>query len=177
MDHGQAAARRQMASKIPSARSVRKAAGGAARGTRASSPHNARPAHSRTPARGTSATLASGPTSEARPKVAAKSGHKAAVMATLTPARIRAPRAARGQRRGTAASRRGAAASRAAQAPTLISAPGESAASGLHASRTAADRVSAAEVELGRSSRRAEVPATNISQARRLGGSAPAIKV
>lgn len=175
VDQGQAAARRHIFSKSPSPKSASNAAGPAARGTRASSPQSARPAHKRSPASGTSATLASGPTSEALPKVAAKSGHRAAVTARLAPDRTRAPRAARGQCRGAAASRRGAAVNRAAQAEKLISAPGESAASGPQARRAAADRVSAAEVVLCRSSRRAALPADSISQARRLGGSAPAI--
>ena len=175
-DQGQAAARRQTASNILSPKSVRSAAGPAARGTKASSPHSANPAHIRSPAKGTKATLASGPTTEARPKVAAKSGQSAAVIATLAPARNRIPRAARGQCLGTATSSRGAAESRAAQAPKLISAPDESAARGLQASRTAADKVSAAEAELCRSRTRAEVPAASMSQARRLGGAAPAMR-
>lgn len=129
------------------------------------------------PDSGTRAMLASGPTRDALPKVAAKSGQRAAVMTTLAPARIKAPRTARGQCRGTAASSRGAAASRAAQAATLINAPGERAASGLQARMSAAARVSAAEVELCRSSRRAKLAAASMSQARRLGGSAPTIKV
>lgn len=175
-DQGQAAARRQTLSKRPRPASVSQAAGPAARGTITSRPQSAKPAHIRSPARGTRATLVKGPTSEARPKVAANSGQSAAAIAALTPARTTAARAKRGQDRGAAASSRGETASRAAQASTLMSAPGESAAKGLQARRIAAEMVSAAEAVVGRSRTRAAVPAASMSQARTLGGSAPAMR-
>ncbi|HAZ07074.1 MAG TPA: hypothetical protein DCZ01_00820 [Elusimicrobia bacterium] len=175
-EQGQAAARRQILSKRPSPAPVSQVAGPVAHGTMTSRPQSAKPAHIRSPARGTRATLVKGPTIEARPKVAAKSGQSAAAIAALTPARTTAAHAKRGQDRGAAASRRGEATSRAAQASTLMSAPGESAAKGLQARRIAAEAVSAAEAVVGRSRTRAAVPAANISQALTLGGSAPAMR-
>ena len=144
-------------------------------GRKKSNPQRRKPAHISPPARGTRATLAKGPTTEARPKVAANSGQRTAEIAALTPAKIRTPRATEGQVRGRRASRRGVTASKVAQAPTLMSAPGESAAAGLLRSKAAAAAVSAAEVEPGRSRARAESPAASINQARRQGGSAPAM--
>jgi len=96
-------------------------------------------------------------------------------MATLIPARTSAPRAARGQRRGIAASSRPAEASTAAAPPKLSKEPVDSAAAGSSASRTAAASVSAAPGRVERSSARAAAPAASMIQARRLGGSAPDI--
>lgn len=126
---------------------------------------------------GTSARLASGPITDARPNVAANSGHKAAVMATLIPARTHAARAGRGQPRGAALSRRRATASTAAVPPKLISAPVERAAAGSATRMTAAASVSVADGVVGRSIARADEAAASMSHARTLGGSAPAISV
>jgi hypothetical protein len=120
--------------------------------------------------------LASGPISEPRPNVAANRGHSAAAIAALMPSKVRAARAARGHERGADASSLRATDKTAAVPPTLITAPVERAAAGLAASRAAAAKVSAAEGVVGRSRARAAAAAASMSQARTLGGSAPAIR-
>jgi hypothetical protein len=156
-------------------RSAARAVNGAADGQKKSTAHNAAPAPIRQAATGTSAKLASGPISEPRPNVAANKGHSAAAMARLMPASVRAARAGRGHERGADASKRRATASTAAVPPTLISAPVDKAEAEPVASRTAAAKVSAAEGVVARSSARAAKAAASMSQARTLGGSAPAI--
>jgi hypothetical protein len=95
----------------------------------------------------------------------------------LIPAKVRAARAARGHARGALSSRRRATLRTAAAPPKLIRAPVDSAAAGLAASRTAAAAVRAADGDVARSRSRAAAAAASISQARSLGGSAPAISV
>ena len=97
------------------------------------------------------------------------------MIARLIPTKVHAARAGRGHARGADASSRRATESRAAVPPKLISAPVDKAAAGSAASRTAAAKVSAADGVVGRSHARAAAAANSISQARRLGGSAPAI--
>jgi hypothetical protein len=113
---------------------------------------------------------------EARPKVAAKRGHSAAAMAKLMPTSTHAPRAHLGQPRGADASSRRATARRAAVPPKLMSAPGDNAASGRTASKTAAAKVNVAEGVVARSQARASAAAVSMSHARSLGRSAPAMR-
>jgi len=170
-----AAARTQTRSNAASAPSAARATSGAAKGIKPSHAHSAAPKAIKAAATGTSARLASGPITEARPNAAANSGHSAAAMARLMPSKVRAWRAAGGQERGADASRRRATQSTAAVPATLMTAPVESAAAGDAASRTAAARVRVADGEVARSSERAAPAAASMSQARTLGGSAPAI--
>lgn len=74
--------------------------------------------------------MTTGPTEDARPKVAAHKGHNAADTATLCPRRTAPARNGAGQRSGTEASSFGENAMIAAQAPTLIKALGDNAAAG-----------------------------------------------
>lgn len=156
-------------------RSAIRATNGASEGTNRSLDHRAAPIPIKKPATGTSARLANGPMSEPRRNAAANKGHSAAAMAALMPSKVRAARAGRGHERGAEASRRRATDSTAAVPPTLMTAPVERAAAGAAASRTAAATVSAADGVVGRSSARAAAAAASMSQARTLGGSAPAI--
>ena len=146
-------------------------------GTIASTPHKTAPAPISAPAIGTNATLANGPITEPLPNVAANNGHSAAAIARLMPISTHTARAGRGQERGADFSSRRATDSKAAVPPTLIKAPGDSAAAGLATSSAAAEKVSVADGVVGRSSARATAAADNISHARTLGGSAPAISV
>jgi hypothetical protein len=157
-------------------RSAARAAHGAAAGKEKSIAHSAAPVPISAAATGTSARLASGPISEPRPNVAANKGQRAAAMARLIPASVRAARAGRGHERGAEASSLRATDKTAAVPPTLMSAPGESAAAGTAASRTAAANVSVADGVVERSRARADAAAASMSQARALGGSAPAIR-
>ncbi|MDD5302666.1 MAG: hypothetical protein PHS14_06090, partial [Elusimicrobia bacterium] len=142
---GRAAARTQVRSKIQSPAPTSFAAAGAAAGSHASAAHSAKPPASRGPDRGTSMRFASGPTSEARPKTAIHSGHSAAATAALIRKRAAAARASRGQPAGAARSAALPAQMIAAQAPTLMTALGDSADAGSTRSMTAAAQVSAAD--------------------------------
>lgn len=173
--HGSAAARAHTRSKAAKPASAAFAASGAAAGSRASHAHSAPPAPMSSAASGTSARLASGPTTDPRPNTAAYNGHSAAAMARLIPSKVQAARAGRAQRRGADASSLRATASRAAVPPKLIHAPVESAAPGSHERMSAAAKVKVADGVVCRSSARAAAAAVSISQARTLGGSAPAI--
>ncbi|MBI5247046.1 MAG: hypothetical protein HY923_07675 [Elusimicrobia bacterium] len=119
----------------------------------------------------------SGPASDTRPNTAIHRGSSAAATATLPIRRIAPPRASHGQVAGTARSAAPPAHMIAAQAPTLISALGDSAAAGSTASRTAAAKVKVAVPVVSRPSARAPSAAASMSQARTHGGSAPVIKV
>ncbi|MBI4061580.1 MAG: hypothetical protein HY403_09135 [Elusimicrobia bacterium] len=88
-----------------------------------------------------------------------------------------AERTGRGQPGGAARSAALPAQMIAAQAPTLMTALGESADAGSTASMTAAANVSAAEAVVSRPKARAPSAAASITQARTQGGSAPVINV
>lgn len=175
--HGNAAAHAQVRSKIQSPASTTCAAMGARLGSQVSTAHRAKPPVSNGPDNGIKMILTSGPTSEARPNTAIHNGQSAAVTATL-PKKTTAPaRAKPGQDSGTARSAALPAHRIAAQAPTLITALGDSAEAGSTASKTAAAKVSAAAPVVSRPRARAESIAASITQDRTHGGSAPAIKV
>jgi len=89
--------------------------------------------------------------------------------------RADAARARRGQEAGAARSAAPPAQTIAAQAPTLITALGDSADAGSATSRTAAAKVSAADAVVSRPSARAASAAASITHAREQGGSAPVI--
>jgi hypothetical protein len=127
-------------------------------------------------ATGTSSRFAAGPMRDPLPNVEAKRGHNATAMAMLMPTRVLAARAALDHERGADSSSRRATDRTAAVPPTLMSAPVERAAAGLAASRTAAAKVSAADGVVARSRARDAAAAASMSQARTLGGSAPAIR-
>ncbi len=173
--HGRAAARSQTQPNAESPASAAFAARGAAAGSRESHAHSAPPAPIKYAASGTSARLASGPITEPRPNTAAYSGHSAAAIARLIPAKAHAARTGFGQRLGADASKRRATASKAAVPPKLIQAPVDSAAAGSHASMRTAAKVKVAEGVVWRSSTRATAAEESMSQERTLGGSAPAI--
>lgn len=164
-----------MRSKAARPKSVARAANGAIIVSQLSMNHRLAPIPINNAATGTNRRFASGPINEPRPKVPANNGHSAKAMATFIPIRVLAARAARGHERGADASRRRATVSTAAVPPTLITAPVDRAAAGPAASRRAAATVSAADGVVGRSSARAAAAAASMSQARTLGGSAPAI--
>jgi hypothetical protein len=175
--HGREAARSQVRSKTHSPAPTSFAAAGAATGSHASAAHSAKPPASSGPDNGTRIRLASGPTSEARPKTAIHSGQSAAAIAALIRKRAVAARAGLGQASGAARSAAAPAQMIAAQAPTLITALGDSAEAGSAASMAAAAKVSAAEAVVSRPSERAASAAASMTQARTHGGSAPVIKV
>ncbi len=121
--------------------------------------------------------LASGPTSEARPNTEIHSGHSAAATATLIRNNVAAARASPGHDSGAAFSAAPPAQMIAAQAPTLITALGDSADEGSETSMTAAAKVSAPDAVVSRPSKRAASAAVSITQARTHGGSAPVINM
>ena len=174
---GRAAARTQVHSNRRSPEPTSRAAAGAAAGSQASAPHRTKPPASSGPDSGTRTRLTSGPTSEARPNTAIHSGHSAAATATLIRNSAAAARASPGQDAGAARSAPPPAQMIAAQAPTLMTALGDSAAAGSSASMTAAAKVSAADAVVSRPRARPAIAAASITQARTHGGSAPAIKV
>lgn len=175
--HGRAAARTQVLSKSHSPAPTSLAAAGAAMGSHASAAQSAKPPERSGPDSGTRTTFANGPTSEARPNTASHSGHSAAAMAALIRNRVVAARARRGQPAGAARSAAAPAQRIAAQAPTLMTALGDSADAGSTASMTAAAKVSAADAVVSRPRARAASATASITQARTQGGSAPVIKV
>ena len=166
----------QMRSKAARPISVARATTGAAIGIRLSINHKLAPIPINPAATGTKTMFATGPTTEPLPNVEANNGHNAAAMAMFIPIRVLAARAVRGHDRGAESSSLRAAVRTAAVPPTLITAPVESAAAGLVASKTAAAKVSVAEGVVWRSNRRAAAAAASINHARTLGGSAPDIK-
>ena len=174
---GRAAARTQVRSKIHSPAPTSFAAAGAATGSHASAAHNANPPASSGPDSGTRMRFTNGPMSEARPNTEIHSGHSAAAMATLIRSRASAALKSRGHPAGAAASAALPAQMIAAQAPTLMSALGDSADAGSTASMTAAAHVSAADAVVSRPSARPASATASITQARTHGGSAPVIKV
>lgn len=174
---GRAAARTQVRSKTHSPAPTSFAAAGAATGSHASAAHSANPPASSGPDSGTRMMFANGPTSEARPNTEIHSGHSAAAMATLIRSRASAALKKRGQPAGAACSAELPAQMIAAQAPTLMTALGDSADAGSTASMTAAAQVSAADAVVSRPRARPANAAASITQARTHGGSAPVIKV
>lgn len=174
---GRAAARTQVRSKIHSPAPTSLAAAGAATGSQASAAQSAKPPASSGPDSGTKIRFTSGPTSEARPKTEIHSGHSAAATTTLIKNRAAAARRRRGQDAGAARSAAPPAQMIAAQAPTLITALGDSADAGSTASMTAAAAVKAAEAVVLRPKALAPSAAASITQARTQGGSAPVINV
>ncbi len=174
---GSDAARTHVRSKIQSPAPTSFAAAGAATGIQASAAHSKKPPASNGPDNGTRMRLAKGPTSEARPNTAIHNGHKAAAIATLITNRAAVARTGEGQEAGAARSAASPAHRIAAQAPTLITALGDSADAGSTNSITAAAKVSAAEAVVSRPSERAPNAAASITQARTQGGSAPVINV
>ena len=174
---GRAAARTHVDSNSLKPAPTSAAAAGAAAGSHASAAHSRKPPASRGPDSGTRTRLAKGPTREARPNTAIHSGHSAAATATPTRNSAAAARAMRGQDSGAARSAAPPAHMMAAQAPTLITALGDSAAAGSRTSMAAAARVSAAEAVVSRPRARPRRAAASITQARTHGGSAPAINV
>lgn len=174
---GRAAARTQVRSKTQRPAPASLAAEGAANGTQASAAHSRKPPASSGPDNGTRIRFTNGPTREALPNTASHSGHSAAATATLIRKSAAAARASRGQDAGAAPSAPPPAQMIAAQAPTLITALGESADAGSRTSMTAAAKVSAADAVVSRPSARPASAAASITHARTHGGSAPAIKV
>lgn len=174
---GSAAARTQVRSKIQSPAPTSLAAAGAAAGRHASAAHSAKPPASSGPDSGTRMRFTNGPTSEARPNTAIHSGHSAAATATLIRSSASAARGSAGQPAGAARSAALPAQMIAAQAPTLMTALGDSADAGSAASMTAAAKVRAADAVRSRPRARAESAAASITQALTHGGSAPVIRV
>ena len=174
---GRAEARTQVRSKIHNPAPTSFAAAGAARGSHASAAHSKKPPASSGPDSGTSMIFANGPTSEARPKTEIHSGHSAAAMAALIKNNATPARASRGQPAGAARSAVPPAQIIAAQAPTLMTALGDSADAGSTASITAAAQVSAADAVVSRPSALPKRAAVSITHARTHGGSAPVMRV
>ena len=174
---GSAAARVQVDSKSQSPAPASFAAAGAANGSHASAAHSAKPPASRGPDNGTRTRFASGPTSDARPNTAIHSGHNAAAIAAEIKNNATAARARPGQVEGAARSAADPAQMIAAQAPTLMTALGDSADAGSTASMTAAAKVSAAEAVVSRPHARAVSAPASMTQARTHGGSEPVISV
>lgn len=174
---GKAAARTQVRSNTHNPAPASFAAAGAATGIQASAAQSANPPASSGPDSGTSTRFTSGPTSEARPNTAIHNGHSAAATATLMRNRADAARASAGHEAGAARSAALPAQMIAAQAPTLMTALGDSADAGSTASSAAAAKVSAADAVVSRPSARAHSAAASITQARTHGGSAPVIRV
>lgn len=172
---GKAAARTHVRSKIQRPAPTSFAAAGAAAGTQASAAHSKNPPASKGPDNGTRMRLAKGPTREALPNTAIHNGHKAAAIATLMTNRAAVARRGAGHEAGAARSAASPAQRIAAQAPTLITALGESADAGSINSIAAAATVSAAEAVVSRPRVRAADAAASITQALTQGGSAPVI--
>lgn len=174
---GRAAASTQVRSKIQSPAPTSFAAAEAATGNHASAAQSAKPPASSGPDSGTRMTFANGPTSEARPNTASHSGHSAAAMAALIKNKAAAARTNLGQPAGVTRCAALPAQMIAAQAPTLMTALGESADAGSMRSMTAAAHVSAADAVVSRPRTHPESAAASITQARTHGGSAPVISV
>lgn len=174
---GKAAARTHVRSNSHSPAPTSLAAAGAAEGTHASAAHRPKPPASNGPDSGTRIRFTKGPTREARPNTAIHSGHSAAATATLIRSKATAARGNTGHDAGAARSAPSPAQMIAAQAPTLMTALGDSADAGSMTSMTAAAKVSAADAVVSRPSARPASAAASITHARTHGGSAPAIIV
>lgn len=174
---GQAAARTQVVSNSHSPAPTSLAAAGAAAGSHASAAHRPKPPASKGPESGTRIRFTKGPTREARPNTAIHSGHSAAATATLISSRAAAALRKPGHDAGAALSAPSPAQMIAAQAPTLMTALGDSADAGSSASMTAAAKVSAADAVVSRPRARPASATASITHALTHGGSAPAIMV
>jgi len=174
---GKAAARTHVLSNSHSPAPTTFAAAGAAEGTHASAAHRPKPPARSGPESGTRIRFTKGPTSEARPNTAIHSGHSAAATAKLISSSATAALRNPGHDAGAARSAPLPAQMMAAQAPTLMTALGDSADAGSRTSMTAAAKVSAADAVVSRPSARPASAAASITHARTHGGSAPAIIV